>query len=322
MPGLIIDGKEVDVPGVKIRNFKDEPKLALRVGQPAANDGGVRTLPISLVILHTTKGIPDASDKRPQVIKPGFGPNTQAEDRTADFWSSDPTASGAHIVVDHDGSAACLADLKTVCAYHAGQYEVNQRSIGIEIYQGNSAEMYEGQLDNVRKIVDTLTVYFGIQRQIPDRYPNNTPIPRLKKGGRDIIGVFGHRDVSDQRGFGDPGDVIMNVLAKKDYEEFDFISCHDLEVWKLRQSTLQKNNPYITIDGIPGSQTTAILARNGYLHGLWALPPKTEAEQETGSGHDALTSMLDAFFPALVTAAGDVQKALSIISDWIKQHQS
>src|SRR5215467_4682450 len=138
MPGLIIDGKEVQVPGVSIRNFKDEPKLALRVGKAdGMNDGGARTLPVTLVVLHTTKGIPDATDRREQVIKPGLGPDTSAEDRTALYWATDPTPSGAHIVVDHNGTAACLADLKTICAYHAGQFEVNQRSIGIEIFQGN-----------------------------------------------------------------------------------------------------------------------------------------------------------------------------------------
>ena len=45
MPGLIIAGKEVEVPGFKVRNFKDEPKLALRVGRPdGGNDGKRRTL--------------------------------------------------------------------------------------------------------------------------------------------------------------------------------------------------------------------------------------------------------------------------------------
>lgn len=333
MPGLIIEGKEVTVPGITVRNFKDEPNLALRVGRSdGANDGGTRTLPVSLVVLHTTKGIPGGSDKREQVIKPGFGPDTKAEDRTATFWSTDPTSSGAHIVVDHDGSAACLADLKTVCAYHAGQFEVNNRSVGIEIFQGNDAELYEGQLDVVRKIVDTITATFGIQRQIPDRYPNNTPIPRLQKlGGRDLIGVVGHRDVSDQRGKGDPGDAIMNVLANNGYEKFDFFAEKDKEVWKARQASIKTR--FLTADGIPGKQTTAALLDLGYEHGLWVLPPSsmrsttgqvssTSPINGTGSGHNPFEALVDAFFPTLVTAVGGSNKALDVLYDWLKQQQS
>ncbi len=314
MPGLIIDGKEVQVPGVSIRNFRDDQKLALRVGRPdGMNDGGVRTLPVTLVVIHTTKGIPGGTDKREQVIKPGLGPNTSAEYKTALYWSTDPTPSGAHIVVDHDGSAACLADLKTTCAYHAGQFEVNLRSIGIEMFQGSNAELYEGQLDAVRKIVDVITAIFGIQRQIPDRYRNNTPIPRLQKsGGKDLFGVVGHRDISDQRGKGDPGDAIMDVLASHGYERFDFFADQDKETWKTRQKQIGLSS----IDGIPGPQTNAALKNKGYEYGLWALPPST------GSGHSPIESLLDAFFPSLVAATeGDAQKALAVLSNWLKQHQ-
>lgn len=330
MPGLIIGGKEVQVPGVSIRNFKDEPQLALRVGRSdGANDGGTRTQPVTLVVLHTTKGIPGGSDKREQVIKPGFGPDTKAEDRTVTYWSTDPTPSGAHLVFDHDGSVACLADLLNTCTFHAGQYEVNLRSVGIEIYQGSNAEMYEGQLDVVRKVVDAITSFFGIQRQIPDYYRNNTPVPRLKTlGGRDLVGVVGHRDVSDQRGKGDPGDAIMEVLAKSGYERFDFFTEKDKAAWMSRQANLASRlKRPLSIDGIPGPQTVTALKDLGYQDGLWATPPIPTTPSQvpdsgTGSGHGPLESLIDAFFPKLVAAiGGDAKKALDLISSWIKQHQ-
>lgn len=334
MAGLIIDGKEIDVPEVSIRNFKKEPKLALRVGRSdGANDGGVRTLPVSLVVLHTTKGIPGGKDLREQVIKPGLGPNTQAEDRTATFWSTDPTPSGAHIVVDHDGTAACLADLSTVCAYHAGQFEVNNRSIGIEIFQGSDAELYAGQLDAVRKIVDVITEHFGIQRQIPSSY-NNSPIHRLVIGGRDLIGVVGHRDVSDQRGKGDPGDAIMATLATNGYEKFDFIAGRDKETWITRQTIINaelKRRAFptqLTVDGIPGPQTTNALRYLGYSNGLLATPAvdsltMTVAKFGTGSGHNQFESIIDAFFPTLVTSVGgNSRTALGILQKWLNQQQS
>lgn len=271
MPGLVIGGSEVNIPGVRILNFRDDSRLALRVGRADGNnDGKIRVLPVSLIVIHSTKGIPDASDRREQVIRPGFGSGTQSGLRTATYWSTDPTPSGAHIVVDNDGTVVCLADLSKICAYHAGQSEVNDRSIGIETYQGNDAEFYSGQIDTVRKVVDVLTARFGIQRQIPDYYRNNTPIPRLQKlGGRDLYGVVGHRDISDHRGKGDPGDALMDILAKNGYERFNFFSGEDLEKWKARQKAL----PGLVADGIPGPKTNAALKAKGYQNGLWVLPP-------------------------------------------------
>lgn len=312
MPGLIIGGKEFEVPGVDIHNFKDDPRLALRVGRADGNnDGRLRTATVTLVVLHSTKGIPDASDKREQVIKPGFGPGTQAGLRTSTYWSTDPTPSGAHLVGDNDGKVICLADLETVCAFHAGQIEVNNCSIGFEIYQGNDAEFYSGQLDVVRKVVDFITAHFGIQRQIPDYYHNNTPIPRLQKmGGRDLYGVVGHRDVSDHRGKGDPGDAIMDVLANNGYERFDFFTNKDLDVWKQRQQKLGG----IDADGVPGPQTNAALLSHGYQYGLWALPPKTD------STPDPVQALIELFFPTLVAAmGGDQKKATSALGDWLKK---
>lgn len=315
MPGLIIGGKEVEVPGVQIRNYKDDPKLALRVGRSdGANDGEIpRDYPTTLIILHTTKGIPGGSDKRPQVLKPGFGPDTKAEDRTAQYWSTDPLHSGAHIVVDADGSVGCLADLKMVCAYHAGNRSVNHRSIGIEIYQGSDASLYASQLEVVAKIVDVLTIEFGIQRQIPTKYLNK-PAPRLDKGGKDCIGVVGHRDVSNNRGFGDPGDFIFDVLEQHGYERVDFYTDSDLELWKARQKEIaEKTGLHLTIDGIPGPGTRAALVQLGYKHGLWAFPP---AESTAGG---AITAMLDSFLVLWSAMAGGKKEAVTAIKNWISK---
>lgn len=314
MPGLIIGGKEVEVPGVAVRNFKDEPKLALRVKHPnGANDGeSPRKYPVTLVVLHTTKGIPGGRDKRPQVLKPGMGPDTRAEDRTATYWSTDPQHSGAHIVIDHDGSVGCLADLKDVCAYHAGDHGVNHRSVGIEIYQGSGAELYEEQLRVVVKVVNVLTEQFGIQRQIPASYKNK-PVPRLDDGGKDFIGVVGHRDVSNNRGFGDPGDFIFSFLQEAGYERFDLFSNEDLAVWKERQKEISaKSGLQLTLDGIPGPSTRAALRQLGYQSGLWALPPDRAPEAK---GNVAL--MLDGFLPLWSLFSGSKALALKAVREWL-----
>src|SRR5262245_30881382 len=146
MPGLIIDGAEVEVPGLAVSNWNDNPRFRLRIGQPnGANDGRKRkTRWVRQIILHTTKGIPGGKDHRPQKVLPGVGPvGTQAEG-VARWWSVSELCSGAHLVCDFDGSWLCLADLAAECAYHATT--VNDVSIGIEICQGGDAEIYEGQL--------------------------------------------------------------------------------------------------------------------------------------------------------------------------------
>lgn len=314
MPGLIIRGREVPVPGVKVVNYKDDPKLALRVGRADGNnDGKKRTGPVSLVVVHTTKGIPGGSDKRPQDIRPGFGPDTDANEKMLRYWSMDPTPSGTQLGIDHDGVVACFADLADVCAYHAGNSEVNMRSIGIELFQGSNAELYQGQLDVCVKVIDVITAEFGIQRQIPDFY-RNRPVPRLDDGGgKDLVGVVGHRDVSDNRGKGDPGDAIMETLAKNGYERFDMFASKDRDEWKKRQQLLrEKSGLEIAIDGIPGTQTRVALTQLGYKHGLWALPPKAE------KGPLLVESLMDTFFPAILLACGgDKKKALQAIGDWL-----
>lgn len=314
MSGLIIRGKEVEVPGVVVRNFKEEPKLALRVKHPnGANDGeSPRKYPVTLIVLHTTKGIPGGKDNRPQFLKSGRGPDTKAEDRTATYWSTDPQHSGAHIVIDHDGSVACLADLHEVCAYHAGNRDINHRSIGIEIFQGSDAELYEEQLRVVVKVVDVLTEQFGIQRQIPASYKNK-PVPRLDAGGEDFIGVVGHRDVSNNRGRGDPGDFIFSFLQQAGYEQFDLFSNGDLSVWKERQKEVAvKSGLQLTIDGIPGPATRAALRQLGYQSGLWALPP----DRESGT-RGSVALMLDGFLPLWSLFSGGKGPALKAVREWL-----
>jgi N-acetylmuramoyl-L-alanine amidase. len=262
MTGLIIGGVVVPVNGRRVVNWRDDRRLRLEVPE----DGRKRPPGtwIRQVILHTTKGIPGGKDRRPQEIRPGMGPATDAGARTNAWWSRDPRQSGAHLVVDHDTTIACLADLRDEITYHAGV--VNERSIGIEVYQGGDAELYSDQLEAVADLVDLLTLVFGIQRQIPHRYAG--PIPRLEEGGRDCVGVFGHRDCTNNRGAGDPGDAIFQVLAARGYERFDFRRGVDLTVWHDRQRATE-----LDADGVPGPRTVARLRSLGYAGGLWSCPP-------------------------------------------------
>lgn len=268
--GVVIAGIVEEVPGVRVLSWKDNPNLRLRIG--TGLDGRQRfTSFVRGIVLHTTKGIPGGQDQRPQKILPGFGPDTNAEERAARFWATSPIQAGAHIVVDHDGSVACLCDLATEVSYHAG--EVNEVSVGCEIFQGRDAELYEGQLDIVVQLVDFLTRRFGIQRQFQSVY-RKAPVPRIASGAQDVVGVYGHRDVTTNRGEGDPGNAIFDRLRVAGYEPFDFSTPTDKITWKQRQEWLVRQfGANIKPDGVPGPKTVAALRKAGYANGIWVRRP-------------------------------------------------
>lgn len=263
--GFVVNGKLETVPGLQCTSYLENSALPrLRTNAPA--DGrGRTTLWVRGIVLHTTKGIPGGKDQRPQVILTSPAPAGTHDERIARFWSTQPKQSGAPLVIDFDNSMVCLADLLLDAAYHAGA--VNDVSIGIEIYQGSQAEMYHSQLERVVQLIDWLTRRFGIQRQIPDRYRG--PLTRLEAGGRDLVGVYGHRDVTPTRGAGDPGDTIFQMLADAGYERFGFDNGADRAVWRARQSRFRE----LHVDGIPGPATVKALSQAGYKHGMWIARP-------------------------------------------------
>lgn len=262
--GVIVNGKRELVPGLKITNWLDNPCLRLRKGEDFRSR---KTKWVRQVVLHTTKGIPGGNDQRDQVILPGLGPFMDAGVACARWWSKSVESAGAHLVVDFDGQVFCCVDLETEAAHHARH--ANDTSIGIEIYQGRHAEMYEGQLEATVRLVDFLTRRFQIQRQIPHQYIG--PVHRLMdhREIEDVVGVLGHRDLDNRRGRGDPGPRIMNMLGLAGYEPVDFDQRKDLEEWRRRQTRLGIPKP----DGVPGPKTVAALLAMGKPHGLWISRP-------------------------------------------------
>lgn len=259
--GLIISGQRELVPGLRCSSWLDDPALTL-----TDEDKRTRKTPwVRGIVLHTTKGIPGGADHRPQVLLSGLGTPSDAGDKTGRMWSTDGKHAGAHLVVDRDGSVSCLADLRTDAAYHAEL--VNEVTIGIEIYQGNDAELYDGQLDAVVVLVDWLTARFGIQRQIPPLTQQGV-FARAEQGGTDLVGVYGHRHVSNNRGSGDPGGYVFAKLVAAGYEIFDFAAGADLAAWKTRQAALG-----LAQDGVPGPATVAALKAAGHADGLWVQRP-------------------------------------------------
>lgn len=257
---FIICGEKVAIPSLKIIHYLDQPSLRLHMGV----NGRLRsTTWIRSIVLHTTKGWPDAQNRTPQKMVSGLGKNQGAGNKCVSIWKGNQV--GAHLVIDFDGTIYQCADLATEVTYHATV--VNEVSIGIEIYQGNHSELYEGQLQCVLEVVDWLTQHFGIQRQFHAPYQSHSLPSRIgttSEAGKNVVGIYGHRDVTTNRSEGDPGDFVFEVLKQAGYESFDFSKNEDIAIWKDRQAQLG-----ITADGIPGPTTVKKLKEAGYPEGIW-----------------------------------------------------
>lgn len=262
---IVIDGKQEQVPGVASVSWLEDQRFRL-----APEDSRTRgTHWVRSLFLHSTQGM------FPQRIIPGVGPSRAA--KTVDWWRTGlrpdgkPVQSAAHLIVDSDAVTYCLADLVQRAAFHAGT--VNEVSIGIEITQEPDGDIYQAAIDATVLLVDYLTLRLGIQRQFHGPYRAH-PIERLSAGGQNCIGVFGHRDQTEERGRGDPGDVIFAALQAAGYERFDFGAGNDLTEWRDRQGSLQRfGHPEVQADGVPGPITVAALRKMGHPGGLWVTRP-------------------------------------------------
>jgi hypothetical protein len=273
--GIVLAGQAALLAGLDISNFLDDPKLRLSPKDLRPRNPHERAF-VHLVVMHSTLGIPGGTDLRRQTILPGFGPPTNAGERTVAMWASDPSRpAGAHLIVDFDGRIYCCADLVTEAAYHAQL--ANGCSIGIEIVQGlKSAEMYTEQLAVAADLATAICAAMPtpIQKQIPTPYLGH-PIGRFVASQQtgvplaDVVGIVGHRDLTATRGEGDPGNTIMEALAAQGCERFDFENHADIAVWKSRQTILGMANP----DGIPGPMTVAALKSSGRSDGFWKSTP-------------------------------------------------
>lgn len=256
MKGLLIAGLLHEVPGVECLSpgAGSPPWLRLSPGDYKQR----QTKWVRQIVLHTTKGISS------QQIRPGKGPGGR-DKVVADFWRNDPQHSAAHLVVDTDGSVACLADLATVSAYHATS--ANDWSVGIEMYQEHDGSIYEATLASTVAICRVICEALAIPYQMHHAAYRNAPVERLVPGGRDCVGIYGHRDQTDRRGQGDPGGGIYARLRADGCEGFDFGKREDLDRWITRQQRLRAMGEQVDVDGICGPGTMAAMRRRGFKSG-------------------------------------------------------
>jgi hypothetical protein len=270
MSGFIVRGKQVAVPGVWMLNAFDDVKLRLDERDCRTRQSGW----VRMLVLHTTKGL------KVQRTISGKGPSLRGK-RVAEYWDRDPEHSGAHIVIGSDGVGVCLADVVTEMAHHASNKLVNDRSIGIEIYQEADGGVYQAAINaavaTCRALVSLDDPAIAIQWQ-HQRVYHKRPIARLVAGGADVVGIVGHRDVTENRGWGDPGDAIFAALANAGSEPVDFDAREDLELWRDRQLALKEQGHLRgAVDGIAGPATRAALRAAGYSYGVRAFG-RAEAE--------------------------------------------
>ena len=274
MPGLLIAGLLVDVPGVTVIGPGELPWARLNAGDCRPR----KTTWCRQITIHTTKGL------WPQhtVATPGSG----GKDRSvADYWSSSAEHGGAHLIVDDDGSIVCLCDLVKVEAYHATT--VNEWSVGIEMYQAADGGITEATYRSTVALVLVLCDVLGIPLQSTNReYRANHIIERLRDGGRSVVGVFAHHHNAwkfahslkpeqrkaypngyANRGRGDPGDEIFARLRASGMMTFDIDAGGELVYWrKVQQHLNAEHGEKLTADGVCGPGTVAALRRAG----LWS----------------------------------------------------
>ncbi len=251
--GLLVAGVILDVPGLRIENPHTAPWCKLDPGDYRSR----KSTWVRQIIVHGTRG------GWPQPVLAGAGPGGR-DKVVAEFWRGDPEHSAAQLVVDTDGSVACLCDLAYVAAYHATVS--NDWSIGIEMAQVGASEVFEATIASTVTLVRALCDAFAIPFQIPTAY-RGVPITRMATGGRDCAGVFGHRDNTRRRGRGDPGDAIMAELELAGAERMDFDMGVDIARWSDRQRKLNAMGDRLTVDGLAGPGTIRAMRRRGFQSG-------------------------------------------------------
>lgn len=268
---LVLDGRKVEVPGVEVTNFLDNPKLKFT---DKADYSVRKTSWIRSIVLHTRMGI------APQVLL------ESSKDRKWDFKgvhraSGDTRHASWHISIDSDGSAACHLDVVKHKAYHASH--MNDVSVGIELFQDSKGGITVSTIRSAVRIADVLTRELGIQRQFPaeigicKRFAS--PFPKNKytflahgKSGKDFCGLLGHRNLTRNRGAGDPGDFVWHELAAAGYSRVKVDQGEDLAVWAMTQSEFLMFDED-DCDGVVGPGTLQALKVLGIQHGMWVPRP-------------------------------------------------
>lgn len=207
---FVFDGQRIETPGIESVCWLDDPKV------PRATDGRVRGVRPMCIVLHTVHG-------RSGVLHEGSKPSTRAE-VYAKYQARTSREVSWHATVDVDGTVVQSADFGAWTCWHAPP--TNPWSIGIEMVQDDDGGLYRAGIDACVALCTLLCGRFAIPRRVPvDAHgqPFRRVVPAWQSvaaGGKAerFGGVLGHRNVTQTRGAGDPGDHIFNALLAAGYE--------------------------------------------------------------------------------------------------------
>lgn len=218
MSGLVVSGARVEVPGVEVVTWLDDPSRA-----PPVTDGKRRDASkVKAIMLHTSRG------QRGAKLQVGSRPSTRAE-TLARYQSTTAREVSWHLTIDSDGTVIQSADLATWMCWHAGH--ANGWTVGIELVQHpDSPDLWQVQLAALVAVCDVIAAALGIPRRLMvDGAGNPLTVPigpllseaarsrdgRLLGGkGERWPGALGHCNVVPDhiRGPGDPGDLPFRAL--------------------------------------------------------------------------------------------------------------
>lgn len=268
--GLLVAGRLLDPPGL----HTIAPASAGGPDWCQLDPGDYTRRPttwVRQIILHTTGGL------WPQYVRAGAGTFGHAR-QIADMWSGrdrdggDRVHSAAQLVVDFEGTVACLCDLVYDEAYHAEGS--NPFSVGIEMSTMPDGSIYEATLAATAALVDFLCwPTLPIPRQYHGAPYRNQPLLRMERtdasgrhqlGGPNVVGVLGHRDNTSERGAGDPGNAVWIELAGRGFEGLDYSTDQDLSVGTRRQISLNRRGAGLKVDGVVGPASLAAAEQLGF----------------------------------------------------------
>lgn len=208
---LIVGGQRIEVPDVRVVSWLDEPKRV-----PKATDGRVRATIPTAIVLHTSRGVPGK-------IQQGARASGVAE-ALARYQAQSSRDVSWHLTIDTDGEVLQSCDVSSWLAWHASS--ANGWTIGIELAQhADSGDLWSAQVDALVAVCDVLCRMLRIPRCVPveaNGRPVASPVrawQERSEGGRGehFVGLVGHRNLTRNRGPGDPGDAIFDALLSRGY---------------------------------------------------------------------------------------------------------
>lgn len=204
--GLIINGRRVPVPGVRVVTWEDDARV------PRAHHGEPRDpAKVTGSVAHTSRG------KRAGVTRETGSPAKGL--RVARYLGRrNKRGVSAHVVIAGDGTVYQMADLATWRANHAGT--ANGHTFGVEVAQDDDdPSLTRAQVRAFVAVMVAAHDAVGLAKRIPmERGEHVVGDVRAwlsrKSGGQQLpfAGCVGHRCTSASRGEGDPGTPLMEAL--------------------------------------------------------------------------------------------------------------